>query len=143
MKPIMSATDGSEGAGRAVAVAADLVKSLNGKLLIVNVSEDELSGSEIRLLDRLRVTEGDALDQVSRGTLSKAKAVAQDHGVTNIETMTETDDPTKVLIEIANSKHADAIVVGRRGHGQLEALLLGSVSKKLASLAPCIVIIVP
>lgn len=50
MKPIISATDGTEGAERAVAAAADLVKSINGKLFLVNVSEDDLS-SELRLPD--------------------------------------------------------------------------------------------
>ena len=61
-KLIMSATDGSEGAERAVLAAAGLAKALNAKLLIVHVSEDVFSNKELRLLDQLRVAEGDALE---------------------------------------------------------------------------------
>lgn len=143
MKLIISATDGSEGAERAVAVAAEFAKSCNAKLLIVNVSEDHFSDAELRLLDRLRVSEGDALEEISQRILTRAKAVAQNSGAMNIETMSGAGDPAKVLIEIANREQADAIVVGRRGHGRLEGLLLGSISHKLSSLARCVVIIVP
>lgn len=143
MKLILAATDGSEGADRAVAVAADLVKSISGELLIVNVSEGKFSSAELRLLERLRVSEGDAFEEISHRVLTRAKAVAQDHGAEIIETMGGAGDPTKVIMEIADHKHVDAIVLGRRGLGQLEGLLLGSVSQKLCCLAPCAVIVIP
>jgi nucleotide-binding universal stress UspA family protein len=143
MKLIISATDGSECAERAILVAADLAKSFNAKLLIVNVSEDGLSGKQIALLDQLRITEGDALEGISQRHLSRAKEIVEHRGAAEIKTMTGGGDPAKVLIEIIKDKGADAIVVGRRGRGQLEGLLLGSVSQKLSCLAPCIVVVVP
>jgi nucleotide-binding universal stress UspA family protein len=142
-KLIMSATDGSEGAERAVLAAAGLAKALNAKLLIVHVSEDVFSNKELRLLDQLRVAEGDALEELSRRILARAEAFAKTHGALNVETMTGGGDPAKVLIETVEREHADAIVVGRRGRGRLEGLLLGSVSQKLSCLAPCMVIVVP
>ena len=142
MKLIVSAYDGSDGAGRAVACAAALAKSVGAKLLIVHVSDDKFSQRQLAQLEQLRVTEGDALEQISLRTLSNAKAIASDRSAANIDTMIAAGDPAKALIELAKHKHADAIVVGRRGLGQLEGLLLGSVSQKLASLAPCAVIIV-
>jgi len=48
-----------------------------------------------------------------------------------------------VIIEMARREKADTIVVGRRGRGRLAGLILGSVSQKIASLAPCMVMIVP
>lgn len=80
MKLIISATDGSEGAERTVAVAAELAKSLDAKLLIVHVSDDGLSGKQLILLDQLRITEGDAFDEISRRLLSKAKEIATQRG---------------------------------------------------------------
>jgi len=52
-------------------------------------------------------------------------------------------DPTALILKKASALHADAIVAGKRGRGQLSGLLLGSVSQKLVTLAPCPVVIVP
>jgi nucleotide-binding universal stress UspA family protein len=52
-------------------------------------------------------------------------------------------DPAEALIEAIVSEKVDAIVLGRRGRGQLAALLLGSVSQKLVSLSPCMALVVP
>jgi hypothetical protein len=51
----ISATDGSEGAERAVVIVAELAKVANCKLLIVNVSAEKLSPAELRLFDELRI----------------------------------------------------------------------------------------
>jgi len=142
-KLIISASDGSEGAERAVAFAADLAKSLDAKLLLVHVSEDNLSAKDRAVLQQLRVSEGDALEEISQRVLSRAKTLARDHGAPKIETMIAAGDPASMLIRAAKGEHADAIVVGRRGCGQLEGLLLGSVSQKLSCLAPCAVVVVP
>jgi nucleotide-binding universal stress UspA family protein len=52
-------------------------------------------------------------------------------------------DPAEAIIKTIAEEKFDALVMGRRGRGQLSDLLLGSVSQKLASLAPCVVVIVP
>ena len=49
----------------------------------------------------------------------------------------------ETVIDIAKEKAVNAIVVGKRGAGPVEQLLLGSVSRKLASLAPVPVIVIP
>jgi nucleotide-binding universal stress UspA family protein len=140
---IIAAADGSEGSERAVAFAANFAKFFNAQLLIVHVGEDIFSGKELMMLEHNRISEGDALEEVSRRLLTRAKAIAQDHGAQHVKTLSGGGDPAGVLIGTIKSKHADAIVVGRRGRGQLQGLLLGSVSQKLSCLAPCAVIVVP
>ena len=54
MSLIVSANDGSEGAERAVAFAADLAKAFNAKLLIVHVSDDNLSQKQLVHLQQSR-----------------------------------------------------------------------------------------
>lgn len=63
--------------------------------------------------------------------------------VTTVEVRTGWGDPAEVIIEMVRREKVDTIVVGRRGHGRLAGLLLGSVSQKLVSLAPCTVVVVP
>jgi len=64
MRHIMVATDGSEGADRAVDVAAELAKAFGGELLIVTVGGN-VSGEEMRQLERAERNIGEALDMLS------------------------------------------------------------------------------
>jgi nucleotide-binding universal stress UspA family protein len=52
-------------------------------------------------------------------------------------------EPTEAIIDAVRREKADLLVVGRRGRSRLSGLLLGSVSQKLTSLAPCKVLVVP
>jgi nucleotide-binding universal stress UspA family protein len=52
-------------------------------------------------------------------------------------------EPTAALLTVANDCDADLIVVGRRGEGGFEELLLGSVPSPLALYANRPVLIVP
>jgi nucleotide-binding universal stress UspA family protein len=142
MTSIMVATDGSGGASRAVDVAAELAKALACDLLIVTVA-DRLLGEEVRQLPQTGASVGDLLEAFTGQTLRDAEACARKLGVSRIEVRTCWGDVTQSLIELAGKSSAKMIVMGRRGRGQLAGLLLGSVSQKLVSLAPCAVVVVP
>ena len=58
----------------------------------------------------------------------------------DVRTAIEEGNPSEVLIE--QSKEADLIVVGSRGHGGFAGMLLGSVSQHLATHAGCPVVII-
>ena len=142
MKHILLATDGSSGAERATDVAAGLAKTAGARLSIVTVG-DNISGKEADRLARAEGNVADALDAIANTILRQAKERVQSAGVSDVAVQSGWGDPAEVLIEIAKRDRPDAIVVGRRGRGRLAGLLLGSVSQKVASLAPCIVIVVP
>ncbi len=142
MQRIIVATDGSEGADRAVDVAARIAKAVGGDLSILNVG-GPLSSEEMRHLVRAERDLGDALEALSDQTLSRAKERAHGAGLTKATTRIAWGDVAEAIIEAARREQADAVVVGRRGRGRLAGLLLGSVSQKVASLAPCVVIVVP
>ncbi|MGY3534487.1 universal stress protein [Bradyrhizobium sp. USDA 4452] len=142
MTSIMVATDGSAGASRAVETAAEIAKALACDLLIVTVA-DRLLGEEVRQLPHTGVSTGDVLEALTAQTLKTAEARAHQLGVQRVEVKTSWGDVTQSLLDIAADRSTKLIVVGRRGRGRLAGLLLGSVSQKLVSLAPCPVVVVP
>ena len=142
MRHIMVATDGSSGADRAVDVAAEVAKALSGDLMIVSVA-DSLAFEEAQQVARTEGSTGDVLEAMTTRTLKAAEARARNVGVSQIELRVGWGDVTRSLIDIAKGGSIEMLVVGRRGRGQLAGLLLGSVSQKLVSLAPCAVVVVP
>jgi len=142
MPRIIVATDGSPGANRAVDTAAMLAKATGSDLVILTVGGN-ISGAELR---RLAGVEGDlseALESEANQILDRARKRVPRHGVNAAKFQTAWGDPAQAIIDTVQREKADILVVGRRGRGRLSGLLLGSVSQKLTSLAPCNVMVVP
>jgi len=142
MQKILVATDGSRGANRAVIAAAQLAKATGAELSILTVG-DNYSNQNLRQLIRGEGDIGEALELLSNQILDQARKRAARIGAANIKLRASWGDAAKVIIETAQREDVDVIVIGRRGRGRLAGLLLGSVSQKIASLAPCMVMIVP
>jgi nucleotide-binding universal stress UspA family protein len=144
MRTVLLATDGSEPAERATRFAVELTKHFEAKLVVVYVAGNmDLSRHDIKAIERAEGNVADVFEQVAKQILSRAEANAHNAGIASIQTRTGWGDPAEQIIEIARRVEADTIVMGRRGLGRLSGLLVGSVSQKVASLAPCVVILVP
>jgi nucleotide-binding universal stress UspA family protein len=145
MKCILVTTDGSKGADRAVDYAARQAKSEGAKLLIVNVIGGYgLPDKVVRAFTRAnQAWLEEVLASHSAEILSKASKRAHKAGVTTVEVVSRTGEVGQTVIDIASDKKADAIIVGKRGAGAISKALLGSVSQKLANLAPLPVTVVP
>jgi nucleotide-binding universal stress UspA family protein len=144
MKRVLVATDGSEGAERAVDYAARLAKSNAAELLIVNIVGFELPDRLIREFTRSQHAWLDELLlSISAETLQKAEDRARSLGATTIHRESRAGETAQTIIDIAQEKQVDIIVVGKRGAGRVAGLLLGSISQKLVSLAPLPVTVVP
>jgi nucleotide-binding universal stress UspA family protein len=67
--------------------------------------------------------------------LAAARVRAEERKVEEVETLVGHGDPAHQIVHAAQHHNADLIVMGRRGHGDLKGLLLGSVSHKVCQLA--------
>ncbi len=123
-RTIVCATDGSSHAARAMAIAVDLAARYDAKLVVVHaVAEDggARQPPQMRVRKVLDEAAGDAGRQLGR----------------DVVTHLETGDPADVILRAIGREGADLVVMGSRGLGEIKGLLQGSVSHKIAQLAPC------
>jgi nucleotide-binding universal stress UspA family protein len=69
--------------------------------------------------------------------LNESESRAKELGVTKIYTIEEEGNAAEKILEIANNKGVDTIVVRSRGLSTAKEFLLGSVSHKISHHAKC------
>jgi nucleotide-binding universal stress UspA family protein len=89
---------------------------------------------------------GKTLEDVEGEHLAEARqaarsAVADLGDAVPVEVEALVGDPAETLVDV--SQHLDVLVCGSRGYGPARAVLLGSVSRRVASEAHCPVIVLP
>ena len=143
MKEILAATDGSESAARAVGYAAFLSKKFDARLVLLNIAQTVPDGVFQRLLPEQEIWLREAQAAHAAEVLRAARDIAMAEGASNVMLETRTGDVVQAIISFARERDIGLVVVGRRGIGRLQGLLIGSVSQELVSLLPCPVVVVP
>lgn len=145
--PILVAVDGSPASMKAVDLGAELAKARGAAVCLLHVVP---SGGLPEGLREWAHTEhvpaGDTAWLYSRGVadgvLNRAADRLRSQGLEAIEQVVEHGDPARDIVELAEAKHAETVVLGTRGLGNLGRLVLGSVAQKVMHDAPCTVITV-
>lgn len=135
IRTILVGVDGSEASVEALRQARDLAGPLAARIVAVACWDipPVYDGYVAMGINDFDVRAGEILQE----------AVAKAFGGSvpeNVETRLVQGHPRRVLIE--ESRNADMLVLGRRGHGGFAGLLLGSVSSALVAHAHCPVLVV-
>ena len=140
---IVVGTDGSQTAGEAVRQAVALAKQHGARLDVVSAYEPVSAG---RLREEAQQVPGDLQWMVNPredvdATLSEASAEAEAAGV-EVAIYARQGDPADAILDVAEERGADLIVVGNKGMTGAKRFLLGSVPNKVSHHAPCSVLII-
>jgi len=133
---ILLAVDGSDCALDAAKVAGDLARSENSKQLRILTVYDSIPHylQDQNPLIEAHIQESDLIIKAA------VEKVGKIHGTVDTDILS--GDPADSIIEEAKDEKFDLIVMGARGKGKLMGLLLGSHIHKVATHAPCPVLIV-
>jgi nucleotide-binding universal stress UspA family protein len=140
---IVVGTDGSATATQAVSQAIDLAKALGAALELVSAYEPVP-------VQRLREERRDVPEDLQWAVgpredvdtvLEAAAKLARAAGVA-VNTYARQGDPADAILDVAEERGADLIIVGNKGMTGAKRFLLGSVPNKVSHHAPCSVLII-
>lgn len=138
-KKIVWATDGSDSADKALAVARMLATEGGGELVAVHCQELTLPGKGGGSYS-VAANEDELKSKIER----QVSELSREGIAATLETTrAKVGGAAHAVAEAARAHESDAIVVGTRGHTPIGGLLVGSVTQRLLHIAPCPVIAVP
>lgn len=162
---ILCPVDGSDHAEKALALAIDIAKTCDARLVLQHnilsraKAEDLRHFAEVEGLaqtvrpeiSRLKALEG-RLDygfeeppagterlyvEIGQHVLDAAQGKATAAGLKRVETVMSDGDAASRILDCIAQKNIDCVVMGSRGLSDFKALYLGSVSHKVLNKAPC------
>lgn len=140
-RSIILAVDGSEPAQEAVNYVKNAFEPGNYNIVVTTVIPetpaylDDHADVDTETLQGQfnRASDGytqEVVDELTDVNFSASQTILEGH-------------PGEEICQLSEDKNADSIVMGRRGLGAVEELLLGSVSQFVIHHAPCTVCLVP
>lgn len=138
--PVVVGVDESEGAGQALAWAAEEARSRGAGLRLVCAYGGEFSYAGLTMFGNFPLPDLGFVSKATKDLLAKAAArVSELAPDVEVSTASVEDEPSTVLIE--ESARASLIVLGSRHRGGSESVMLGSVGSAVAALAACPVVV--
>lgn len=134
---ILCATDGSPASQNAILHARDLAQKCEAEIVLVHVFRNIEEFGKSPYFSEIEAERKKAGETV----IGQAMEELRDSGLT-VHVEPAEGHPAEAIINVARVRNCDLIVMGSRGLGTFQELLLGSVSDKVVRRAPCPVLIV-
>lgn len=161
-KEILVPMDGSENSMRALDKAVEMAQHYNSKLVLVHVVDAQnlfsysyaaLPKASVRILQALEEKKETEIksDEVQGAVKEVAKQFGEDMLSAledtlpkdiPVETVYAVGSPKRYIVDLANERGSDIIVMGSSGLGAVMSFILGSVSAYVISYAKCPVLVV-
>jgi nucleotide-binding universal stress UspA family protein len=133
---IVVASDGSDGASRAVSMAVRLAREQGAELHMICVEELPQFPASV---DEV-VEEKKEANHFFEGVIARASDQARAAGV-RLQPLVVVGHAVTAVVEFVERQRADLLVVGYMGHSALYNRLIGSTTDRLVELAPCAVLV--
>lgn len=141
-KKILVPIDGSKNSFAALAHAVTIARSFDAEISILCVSALSQQVPSYEQVKGSKILANSSTDPVSFAKAIIAEALRHIPEGIRVQTYNETGEPRIVITEFAQHNKADMIVIGNRGLGIIESLLIGSVSSYVVKHSKCPVLVV-
>lgn len=145
LKNILVAVDGSTASTRALEIAIEMADKFGAGIHLVHVVREMQLPLNPGLMDKYQEVQEqrhDLLRSVGEEILNQAKRTAQSKGIDPVESDIGSGDPATAVAAYADKNQVDLVVIGNRGLGKVQSMLMGSVSRKVSDLtkAACLIV---
>jgi nucleotide-binding universal stress UspA family protein len=139
-KKLLVATDFSERCREMLKQSMDIARAVDASIDLVHVRErfgDLVREGSTRTAYELEA----ARDSIDRALAETAQRII-DAGI-SCQTTSLEGSPAHQIVAHAAKTEADVIVLGSRGHGSVLHVLVGSIARRVARTAACVVLVIP
>jgi len=137
---ILVAMDFSESAHRALETALAW-RQPGAEITLLTVVDvglvEQIRGSQIAL------AEGDPAAQMAAEATRRVAELIADRGLENVQPMVVHGHPFVEIVKVANDLDLDLIIIGQRGHANVEQILFGGTAEKVLRAANRPVLCIP
>ena len=149
MTHVLVATDGSEQSLKAARYLRDLFGTAPEKITVIAVVRPLAAvpfasdfGEEAHAAQQAGLDPGGySFQEAAREAVERVAAELSSGTDAQVETMVRGGTPADQIVRAADELEADLIVIGGRGKGAMEAIVLGSVAYRVLHHAPCPVLV--